>query len=271
MSLETTAAPKNALLLGMVFSIEKDPLTGQMFRDRVRCEAMERLGFNVKTLDDKHDGDVERAASDPTSFSDDDKNYAKRGTHCRANFAQCRRMLKSMEDAWGVDQSFDQIILDYFFCPAGYVNMRWAEPFFRDTLPAIASKGIITKNGSIWLPHAAYVEEMLEKYGDVLAPYYQSKLVCRFNECPLYEATENVEDQLKMCPDRRTNSNQIEPLLAVSESIFFELKLRTEPMTPSTSGKAKRSKSSPVSPSKKSRVAAAKKDQTKLTMDLTHE
>ena len=60
MSLETTAAPKNALLLGMVFSIEKDPLTGQMFRDRVRCEAMERLGFNVKTLDDKHDGDVER-------------------------------------------------------------------------------------------------------------------------------------------------------------------------------------------------------------------
>ena len=51
---------KTALLLGMVYSNEKDPITGQMFRDRVRCEAMEKLGYIVKTLDDKHDGDLER-------------------------------------------------------------------------------------------------------------------------------------------------------------------------------------------------------------------
>ena len=51
---------KTALLLGMVYSNEKDPITGQMFRDRVRCEAMEKLGYVVKTLDDKHDGDLER-------------------------------------------------------------------------------------------------------------------------------------------------------------------------------------------------------------------
>lgn len=50
----------NCLLLGMVYSVENDPRTGQMFRDRVRCEAMERLGYNVKTMDDKHDGDIER-------------------------------------------------------------------------------------------------------------------------------------------------------------------------------------------------------------------
>ena len=42
--------------------------------------------------------------------------------------------------------------------------MRWAEGFFRDTLPAFASLGMISKNGSIWLPHAHYVEQMLEKY-----------------------------------------------------------------------------------------------------------
>ena len=51
---------KTALLLGMVYSNEKDPLTGQMYRDRVRCEAMERMGYCVKTMDDKHDGDLER-------------------------------------------------------------------------------------------------------------------------------------------------------------------------------------------------------------------
>lgn len=49
-----------ALLLGMVYSVEMDPSTGQMFRDRVRCEAMESLGYEIKTMDDKHDGDLER-------------------------------------------------------------------------------------------------------------------------------------------------------------------------------------------------------------------
>ena len=48
------------LLLGMVYSNEMNPLTGQMFRDRVRCVALEELGYEVKTLDDKHDGDLER-------------------------------------------------------------------------------------------------------------------------------------------------------------------------------------------------------------------
>ena len=58
---------KTALLLGMVYSNEKDPITGQMFRDRVRCEAMENLGYIVKTLDDKHDGDLERVCHISTS------------------------------------------------------------------------------------------------------------------------------------------------------------------------------------------------------------
>ena len=51
---------KTALLLGMVFSNEKDPRTGQMYRDKVRCEAMEQIGYVVKTLDNKHNGDLQR-------------------------------------------------------------------------------------------------------------------------------------------------------------------------------------------------------------------
>ena len=53
----------NALLLGMVYSLETKASTGQMFRDRVRCEAMEDLGYVVKTMDDKHDGDSERVST----------------------------------------------------------------------------------------------------------------------------------------------------------------------------------------------------------------
>ena len=88
----------NVLLLGMVFSEEMEPKRGQEYRDRVRCEALEILGYSVKTLDNKH--------------SD---NLAS-GKHCTANFADPRRMLKSMKSKWE-NITFDHIILDYFFSP----------------------------------------------------------------------------------------------------------------------------------------------------------
>ena len=57
---------ENILLLGMVFSNEQYPNGGQEFRDRVRCEALENLGFNVFTVDDKHDDKVYRSTVKPT-------------------------------------------------------------------------------------------------------------------------------------------------------------------------------------------------------------
>ena len=90
---------KRALLLGMVFSEEKSPKRGQEYRDRVRCEALEKHGYAVRTLDNKHT----------------DHNIAS-GKHCQANFADSRRMLKSMKAKWG-KCVFDEIILDYFFSP----------------------------------------------------------------------------------------------------------------------------------------------------------
>jgi len=89
----------SVLLLGMVFSEELEPKRGQEYRDRVRCEAMEKLGYCVKTLDDKH------------------KDFElKNGKHCTANFTDSRRMMKSIESRWE-KPCFDHIILDYFFSP----------------------------------------------------------------------------------------------------------------------------------------------------------
>ena len=87
------------LLLGMVFSDETEPKRGQEYRDRVRCEALETLGYSVKTLDNKHKDDV-----------------LTNGKHCTANFADSRRMLKSMNTRWE-KSIFDHIILDCFFSP----------------------------------------------------------------------------------------------------------------------------------------------------------
>ncbi len=85
----------------MVYSEEREPKRGQEFRDRVRCEALENRGeYAVYSLDNKHEEDS-----------------AVSGKHCRANFADARRMMGSIKKAWGDDVKFDVIILDYFFCP----------------------------------------------------------------------------------------------------------------------------------------------------------
>jgi hypothetical protein len=73
------------------------PSIGQEFRDRVRCEALESLGYSVKTLDNKHLD---------TSMA--------HGKHCRTDFTCSRRMFKAMQSKWGSFQ-LDHVILDYFF------------------------------------------------------------------------------------------------------------------------------------------------------------
>jgi hypothetical protein len=87
------------LLLGMVYAHQAvEPKRGQEFRDRVRCEAVQNLGYSVYTLDDKHD----------------DESIEE---HCRANFADTRRMFQSMKSKWPDSLKFREIILDYFFSP----------------------------------------------------------------------------------------------------------------------------------------------------------
>lgn len=90
----------SVLLLGMVFAHQAiEPKRGQEFRDRVRCEAVKACGYNVYTLDDKHE--------------DHQINE-----HCQANFADTRRMMQSIRSKWSEQKvAFRDIILDYFFSP----------------------------------------------------------------------------------------------------------------------------------------------------------
>ena len=89
---------ESILLLGMVFSDQLVPTRGQEFRDRVRCIQLQRLGFNVCTVDDKHKDD-----------------YLFPGLHCNANFNQERGFISQIRGKWGNDIKFSHIILDYFF------------------------------------------------------------------------------------------------------------------------------------------------------------
>lgn len=114
----------DVLLLGMVFAHRAlEPKRGQEFRDRVRCEAVKSLGYNVFSLDDKH--------------PDTDINE-----HCRANFADKRRMLKAMHSKWEAMPAFKHIVLDYFFSPVSLLATPIGESLTNNALCRLAGLGL---------------------------------------------------------------------------------------------------------------------------------
>ena len=125
---------ESTLLLGMVFSDQLVPTRGQEFRDRVRCIQLQRLGFNVCTVDDKHKDD-----------------YLFPGLHCNANFNQERGFISQIRGKWGNDIKFSHIILDYFFSPVSWARERWSPNLFFETIPVIATN-FLTPCGKLWLP-----------------------------------------------------------------------------------------------------------------------
>ena len=180
-----------------------------MFRDRVRCQAMEKHGYLVSTLDDKHE----------ESSAEDNK-------HCLSNFANANRMWRNILSIWSSGgargdrnaadieaTTYDTVILDYFFSPAGWVNTRWTEKFFSETLPLLLDKGLLKDTGSVWLPHLDHVDAMLEKFSDILSRYYTWTIISNPVENPLFRATDDVSEDLLRCPDNLTNETQILPLM----------------------------------------------------------
>jgi len=109
-----------ALCFAMVYSKEHRPNTGQPYRDRLRCNALEQLleqqtkkTFKVFSCDVDHEDH---------HFEDLRKTSAKTGVvvqleqHINANFNSSRRMFTSMKEKWGDTIMFDKIYWDWFFC-----------------------------------------------------------------------------------------------------------------------------------------------------------
>jgi hypothetical protein len=245
---------KQALLLGMAFhdrDKSENPKRGQGFRDRIRLEALEAMNYAVRTLDDKHQVSV-----------------SSQNKHCKANFADARRMKVSMDELWGRDNnSYDHIILDYFFSPVslehgqsytktslfdilmfsyqvGWARTRWTDNFYKETMPLLASAGYLNMHGKIWLPNLECVRDCLTEFKDELNPYFVQSLVpvSEAASNPLYQATEKVEDDLLKCPDKLNNLNQIEPILKNSDDLFICLTYDPVAASPKGSQSEKESK-----------------------------
>ena len=149
---------RSVLLLGMFFSFGQfdKPNRGQGFRDAVRCQALENMGYHVLSLDDKHSEEEYYPSGE----------YP--GKHCTANFADARRMSASLRENITFLRAFDYIILDYFFSPAGWARTRWTDNFFKDTIPRMAEDELIRRGGQFWLPNLECVAEAIAQFGDVI-------------------------------------------------------------------------------------------------------
>lgn len=168
----------------------------------------------------------------------------------------------------------------------GWARERWSDPLFTKTFPTLAASGYLAKGCKIWLPNLQCIEESLSDFYADLLPYFIIRREENALKNPLYRATEDVEEELLMCPDALTNETQMRPLYDFSNEPFCVLELRSEflvhPSTPvrasktaavvaSTKAQKKRravaadsetSDSDAVSPAKKQRVEKLKKDAT---------
>jgi len=201
--------PKNLLALAMVYSCEERPVIGQLFRDRVRLAELEKLGYIVYSLDDKHD-----------------PKDGLVGRHCQAKFSNAHRLLSNIRNAWD-SISFGCVIMDYFYCPNGWAKERWTANFFKDVLPLFATSGLVHEKGEIWLPYFSDVEEYISEFYATITEHYYIKLVRRVEKNPLYLATNMCNDRLSLAPNAYTNLTQMVPLRNYSTTPFCLLRCKS--------------------------------------------
>jgi hypothetical protein len=67
---------------------------------------------------------------------------------------------------------FQQILLDYFYTPSAWTEVRWPRCFFVSILPRLSAEDILTHGGVVYLPFSPYVFKCVMAYlGELLAEY----------------------------------------------------------------------------------------------------
>lgn len=223
---------KRALLLGMVNSnkIFDAPVQGQEYRDKLRCVALEEDGYEVFTMDDKHNS-----------------SEGAECRHCKSNFCDERKMVIWLNKIWNGEASeangagvttlitmqmwyrimeFDYIILDYFFSPQAWASVRWTKHFFTKALPSWVTNGMLSKRGcSIWLPNFQWVARMINEHGELLKTLYNIHYVKDPMQNPLYRATNSTDCNKKLseCMEVINNHTQVNSTYFFQENLFIVL------------------------------------------------
>ena len=189
---------------------------GQEGRDRTRIDAMEKLGWNVYTSDDKHPQAQKRL--ERVAYKKSTKLVrieTELPQHCDTNFAM-RGFFTDIRTRFGTNIKFDAIALDYFFSPQGYVQDRWLDDFFKKTLPEFVIECMLNAGSCVWIPHIPYTAKKLQEFRYQIEQVYIVEYVSNPNMNPLFYASglADTTERLLLFPEKLINDNQLSVLNA---------------------------------------------------------
>ncbi len=138
----TKVIPTNGkvLLAGLFFSAElpnTNPGYGQHYRDRLRCQSLARKGFQLETMDDKHQQD------------DCETDHNHYNVNCSVPSAVVNELVKRHGSNY--IELYDLIIVDYNFAPGSEYQRTW-NAFISKTIPLMYSTRLLKSGGCILLP-----------------------------------------------------------------------------------------------------------------------
>jgi hypothetical protein len=109
--------------------------------------------------------------------------------HIHANF-NARKFCKILQQSFGENIQFSQVVLDYYWMPTGWLVTRWAKTLFSQTLPDLVRYNMLTypskrrktrrgelEVGVVYLPFCAHVTKEIVGAIDVLSNYYQVSFI----------------------------------------------------------------------------------------------
>lgn len=153
--------------------VRRGILTEMDARDLARCVATEQATNTAVYSASKEIGAIYR-----------------KDRHVYANF-NARNFCQALQDQFGKDIQFSQVILDYYWMPTGWLVTRWAKTLFQQTLPDLVKRQMLTypsrrkgrqgkdflEEGVVYLPFCAHVCKELVGGIGVLEQYYAISFV----------------------------------------------------------------------------------------------
>lgn len=131
--------------------------------------------------------------------------------HLYADF-NARNFCQALQNQFGRDVQFNQIVLDYYWMPAGWLVTRWTKTFFQQTLPELVRRNLLTfpsrrrgrsrkdsyEEGVIYLPFCSHVCKELVGGIDTLKDYFEISFVHKNNLSghSLWKGTMNIDAEV---------------------------------------------------------------------------
>lgn len=169
-----------SLVTKVLECMSKNQINAMDGRDTCRCIAVEEY-CNV----DVYTVSQERGA------------LYRKDRHLHANFNRSKDLMQALIER--TPMQFQEIILDYFWIPAGWDTQHWHRSFFENTLADFHRLHVLKlpnkteQGGNVYLPFCHYVFKRILACRKVLLRYYNVEFVRELDEIQWWRGTQQID------------------------------------------------------------------------------